>query len=166
MVLKWVIWRLQTENWHPLKGETERSSPLVLRDRKGHIRAIARTEYDKAKLTDYYHRHHSSKTLEKAVKGAELKERVRKLKERVRRQGFRFQMSIWGTARNKETGRKYYRRYEVFKADQWTPFEFGRIHKILNEHHLKSNAGVLVLHNNKLYTVKGDGLISNDGNKS
>jgi hypothetical protein len=166
MVLKWVIWRLQTESWPPLKGRVRRRKVLVLRDRKGHVRAVARTEFEKKKLTDYYHRHFASQRLEKALAGQRVKEHVRKLKQRVRRQGFRYQMSVWGTGRNKETREKFYRRYEVFKADQWTPFEFGRIHKILNEHHLKSNAGVLVLHNNKLYAVKGDELISNDGNKS
>ena len=165
MVLKWVIWRLQTESWPPLKGRKRRRKVLVLRDRKGHIRAVAKTKYEKAKLTEYYHRHFASQRLEKAVAGARLKEYVRKLKERVRRQGFRFQMSIWGTAHNRKTGERFYRRYEVFKADKWTHDEFAAIHKLLNEHPLKSRAGVLVYHNDKLYGIEGDVLITNDRGK-
>jgi hypothetical protein len=137
----------------------------VLRDRKGHIRAVAKTEYKKKKLTDYYHRRFASQRLEKALAGQRLKEHVRKLKERVRRQGFRFQMSIWGTAHNRKTGERFYRRYEVFKADKWTHDEFAAMHKLLNEHPLKSRAGILVFHENNLYGVQGDKLMNFDGDK-
>jgi hypothetical protein len=166
MVLKWVIWRLRTESWPPLKGRKGRSRPLVLRDRKGYFRKFARTRLKKLQLRAYYERNYSPIALEKASKAIQLKERVRRLKEKVRALGFRYQMSVWGIDHNETLGASEYRRYEVFRADQWTQDDFAKMHKRLNEHPLKSTAGVLVYHNNKLYTLENDGLIFNGKGKS
>jgi hypothetical protein len=166
LVLKSAVWRLQTENWPPLKGRKRRSHPLVLRDRKGHFRAFARTRLEVQQLRSYYERKYSPRALEAARKADRLKRRVRKLKEQVRRQGFTYQMSVWGVDHNTALDQREYRRYEVFKAKQWSQDEFAKMHKVLNEHPLKSTAGVLVLHNNKLYAVENDGLIFNEQDKS
>jgi hypothetical protein len=140
------------------RGSRRKQKVLTLRDRKGQIRAVARTESEQKDLRRYWNKHYGKQRLEVAVAGSRLKELVRKLKQEARDRGFTYQMSVWGMTTNTRTGEKNYRRYEIFKAEKWRGDEWAAVKDLLRDHPLKTRAGVFIYDSNKLYAFPEDGL--------
>ena len=72
------------------------------------------------RLRRRYKKYNEEHKLEQLLAVRRLKDHVRRIKANVRKRGFIKQLSIYGITRNKETGKRVYRRYEIFKAYPWT----------------------------------------------
>jgi hypothetical protein len=158
MVLKFKVWRLQWEKRGP-KGNRE---ILVLRDKKGRIRRCAKTGEDQALIRKWYERYNIAERLESLLATRKLKEHIRRVKQRVRKRGFTFQISFYGIWVDPTTGKRGYRRYEVFKAEKWRPDEVAFLHDFLRTHVPQSKAGVFIFHDNKLMVEPTDELTQFD----
>jgi hypothetical protein len=139
---------------------------LVLRDKSGKIREIARDDNDKARLTKWYEKYNMKERLERLLETRALKEHVRKVKQRIRRRGFTYQISLYGITKNPKTGVRQYRRYEIFKAYKWTPDEVGFMHDFFKSHVPVSKAGLFIYHEGKLYVDEKDELTKFGRNQS
>jgi uncharacterized protein YPO0396 len=158
MVLKFKVWRLQWEN----RGPKDNRRVLCLRDKKGILRKVAKTALEQSRLTKWYERYNIGERLENLVESRKLKEHIRKLKARIRRKGFKFQISLYGVWRNPRTGVRRYQRYEIFKATKWPPDEVAMIHDYFKTHVPENKAGVFVYHDQKLFIDDKDELTKLD----
>lgn len=109
-------------------------------------------------LRKWYEKYNMKERLDTLLATRKLKEHVRKVKARIRRRGFKYQMSFYGIWKNPANGERGYRRYEVFKAEKWTPDEVGFIHDFFKTHVPKSRAGLFVFHGGSLYADEKDGM--------
>jgi hypothetical protein len=153
MVLKFKVWRLQRE-WHIVKGG--KRQVLVLRDKAGHIRKIAKNPFEEFTITKWYQKYNIDARLEQLLAVRRLKEHIRNIKANVAKRGFTFQLSFYGITKNVKTEKRVYRRYEVFKAEKWKQLEVAAMHKLFKEHPPRSQAGVFIFHNRKLFVVGSD----------
>lgn len=153
MVLKFKVWRLQNELHNGKYG-------LVLRDKHGYIRKIAKTTEEETLLLKWYEKYSVGKRLEQLLAVRRLKDHVRRIKASVRKRGFIKQLSIYGISKNLDSGKRVYRRYEIFKATSYTQAEVKALHNVFNNmfrgNPVKSQAGVFIYHNDKLYVVESD----------
>jgi hypothetical protein len=109
---------------------------LVLRDEHGKVRVVAKDPCQERRIV----------TL-----GARVKVDPETCRSIVRR-GFKHTLICGGILRNRVTGEREYRRYQVFKADRWTRREVGRIYTFFERNVPKERIGFYVLHNGNLYT--------------
>ena len=163
MVLQFKVWRLQWERRGGRdKATGERMKILVLRDKDGKIRKIARNKTDQVRLESWYEKYNIGERLEKLLKSRKMKLHVRKIKDRIRKRGFTHQMSLYGIWVDPTTGERGYRRYEIFKAGKWTRDEVAFLHDFFKTHIPKSPAGVFVFHNGSLLVDEKDELTKFD----
>jgi hypothetical protein len=165
MVLKYKIWRL-AEEWRAWrlgrkhKGKKVKRRYLVLRDKQGINRKLIRADVDKKRLKAWYRKYHVQERLSQYLNLGRLKEHIRKMKAQARRQGFKFQISIYGITKNLNTGKRAYARYEIFKATPWTHDTVKAVHDFFRVHPPLSKSGVYVYHgnppNDKLYRFHND----------
>jgi hypothetical protein len=157
MVLKFKVWRLQPEKRvYTRKGKKKKYRVWCLRDKEGHIVRVARKPEDVYRLRKRYKKYNEEHKLEQLLAVRRLKDHVRRIKAGVRKRGFIKQLSIYGITKNKETGKRVYRRYEIFKAVQWTQQEVAAIHDFFKKSPPLSHAGIFIYHNDKLLIVEGD----------
>jgi hypothetical protein len=109
---------------------------LVLRDEHGKIRLVTKDPCQERKII----------TL-----GARIKLDPETCRSIMRR-GFKHSIVCGGIIRNRVTGEREYRRYQIFKAEKWTRREVGRTHTFFKRHLPKERIGFYVLHNGNLYT--------------
>lgn len=153
MVLKFKVWRLQRER-HRIGHEIK--NVFVLRDKHGYIRKIAKSREEEISLVKWFERYNVKARLDQLLAVRRLKEHVRRIKQNVRERGFTKQLSIYGITKNLDSGKRVYRRYEIFKADKWTQQEVTALHNFFKRSPPTSQAGVFIYHNNKLYVVGFD----------
>ena len=151
MVLKFKVWRLQRE-------KRKHGNVLVLRDKKGRVRKVAKTGIEKYQLTKWYEKYNMKEKLERLIVSVKLKENLKRVKRRIHRRGFRFQISMYGIFIHPKTKKREYRRYEIFKAYSWKPDEVAFLHDYLKTHVPESRAGIFVYHEGKLYVDEKDNL--------
>jgi len=108
---------------------------LVLRDEHGKIRAVAKDPCQERRII----------TL-----GARIKLDP-KTCQSIRRRGFKHSIICGGIRRNRVTGEREYCRWQIFKAEKWTRFEFGRTHTFFKRHPPKKRVGFYILHDGNLY---------------
>ena len=157
MVLKFKVWRLQKE-WQTYgrKKHRHRYHILRLRDKNGHIIKTAKTPEEIYRLKKRYEEYNEGAKLEQLLAVRRLKEHVRRIKQKVRARGFVKQLSIYGITKNKETKKRVYRRYEIFKAEKWTQQDVAAIHDFFKTSPPVSHAGIFIFYNDKLYVEEGD----------
>jgi hypothetical protein len=109
---------------------------LLLRDEHGKIRVAAKDPCQERKII----------TL-----GARVKLDPETCQSIMRR-GFKHSIISGGILRNRVTGEREYRRYQIFKAERWTRLEAGRMHTLFKRHVPKERIGFYILHNGNLYT--------------
>jgi hypothetical protein len=68
-------------------------------------------------------------------------------------------MVFWGIFRNPETGRREYRRTEVYKAFKWTRQEVARLYFFFKKQVSRSRGAVFAFHNDRLYLDEKDPLL-------
>lgn len=161
MVLKFKVWRLQKELVTvPFSKETGVKAHMemkyVLRDKHGYRRKVAKTPEEEFLLLKWYEKYNVGKRLEQLLAVRRLKDHVRRIKASVRKRGFTKQLSIYGITKNVETGKRVYRRYEIFKAYPYTQYEVAALHRLFRGNPPRSQAGVFIYHNDKLYVVESD----------
>lgn len=108
---------------------------LVLRDEHGKLRVVTKDPCQERKII----------TL-----GARIKVDPETCQSIMRR-GFKHSIICGGITRNRATGERQYRRYQIFKAEKWTRREVGRIYTFLKTHVPKERIGFYILHNGNLY---------------
>lgn len=111
---------------------------LVLRDEHGKIRLVTKDPCQERKIT----------TL-----GARIKLDPKTCRSIMRR-GFTHSIIHTGITRNRVTGERQYRRYQIFKADKWTRREVARTHTFFKRHLPKERIGFYILHDGNLYTIE------------
>jgi hypothetical protein len=151
LVLAFKVWRI---GWEKRKH----GKVLVLRDKTGRIRKVAHDKLEESRLNRWYEKYNMKERLETLLDNKKLKQHVKRVKRRIRRKGFTHQISLYGNHVNPRTGRKTYRRYEIFHDDKWTQDEVAFIHQWFKTHVPKSRAGVFVFYQNKLYVDEKDEL--------
>lgn len=157
MVLKFKVWRLQQERrTYHTKKKKKKYKVWCLRDKDGRIRKVARTPEAIYLLRKWYEAYNAESRLEQLLAVRKLKEHVRKIKQHVRARGFVKQLSIYGITKNQETGKRVYRRYEIFKAEKWTRQEVSSIHDFFKNSPPTSHAGIFIFFNNRFYVEEGD----------
>jgi hypothetical protein len=153
MVLRFKVYRLQREKLGRGKPANMR---LVLRDKNGKILHVCKNKEDEFILTSWYTRYNRRVALEQLLAVRKLKEHIRKVKAVVRSRGFTYQLSIYGMFKDPKIKRRFYCRYEVFKATKWTRGEFKALYRFFKNNKPKSAAGVFVYHNDQLYVWGAD----------
>ena len=155
------MWRLQEEQH--IRKVTENGKTflrhvpvLVRRDKDGHIRGIATTETDKKRARQWWEFYNVHERLETLLAVRKLKTHIRFVKRRIRKRGFTFQISTYGIYKDPQTGRRYYCRYEIFRADKWTQADVTAIHDIFKAHKPKSAAGCFIFHDGRLFIEPTD----------
>jgi hypothetical protein len=108
---------------------------LVLRDERGRIRVTSKDPCQERRIV----------TL-----GARVKVDPQVCRSIVKR-GFKHSLICGGILRNRVTGEREYRRYQVFKADKWTRREVGRMYTFFKRNVPVERIGFYVLHNGNLY---------------
>jgi hypothetical protein len=149
MVLKFKVWRIGQQKFGS-------KNYLTLRDKEGRIRKVAKTPEEECSILTWYEKYSVGKRLEQLLAVRRLKDHVRRIKANVRKRGFTKQLSVYGITKNEETKQRHYRRYEIFKAYPYTREEVSALHDLFHEHPPKSQAGVFIYHNDKLYVVESD----------
>jgi hypothetical protein len=129
---------------------------LVLRDRAGKIRKVAKGATEEAKLTAWFNKYGYAKRQLQFEASIRLKEHIRNVKAYVRKKGFIKQISMYGIFKDPETKKRIYCRYEVFKRTPWQAPEVKAVHTFLRGHKPKSASGVFIYNDNKLYCVASD----------
>lgn len=171
MVLQFKVWRLKNERYvtsysHVWKGKRKTNKRvsdtygyrLVLRDKSGRIRKVAYTKEDKLKLRQWYEKYNRQERFDQLFKAREINEQARKIKAKIRKRGFKHQISFYGLYKNPKTEKKEYHRYEVFKADPFTQADVKVLHDLFKKNVPKSPAGLYMWHNSKLYVDQEDTL--------
>jgi hypothetical protein len=153
MVLRFKVYRLQ---WEKLDRRKRANMRLVLRDKNGKILHVCKNKEDEFILTSWYTRYNRRVALEQLLAVRKLKEHIRKVKALVRSHGFTYQLSIYGMFKDPRIKKRFYCRYEVFKATKWTRDEFRAVHRFFKNNKPKSAAGVFVYHNDQLYVWGAD----------
>jgi hypothetical protein len=152
MVFQFKVWKIQWEN----RGPRTNRRVLCMRDRKGRLKKVAKTEDDQRKLRKWYEGYNIIERLETLIANRKLKAHITKIKEKVRARGFTHQMSLYGVFINPNNHKREYRRYEIFKAGKWLPDEVGFFHDYFLKHVPENKAGVFVFHNGKLFVDEED----------
>jgi hypothetical protein len=104
-----------------------------------------------AELKRLYRKYNVETRTEDLPASKKLRKKLALIVDKLKRRGFIYREICYGTTLDRKTGKRQYRRIEVFKATPWTRRERGRIHYFFKEHVAKSNLGIYVIHHNKLY---------------
>jgi hypothetical protein len=159
MVLKFKVWRLCYEHrGKKLKRRKRRKLVVCLRDKNGVLRKVAKDAYEQAKMETWYEKYNIKERLETLLATKELKEHVRRVKQRIRKRGFVHQISLYGISKDPKTSERTYRRYEIFKANKWFQDEVAFIHAFFKAHVPLSRAGCFIFHDGKLFVDGKDKL--------
>jgi len=102
---------------------------------------------------------HGGKFSRTLTEARRLKRYVATARQRMAARGFTFPLAISGVLRNRETGRREYRRIELYKASEWTRREVAWLHRFFKRHIPRSRGAVFAFHNNKLYLDEKDPLL-------
>lgn len=132
-----------------MKGRTMRV--LVLRDEHGALKRVAKSIPEQAELKRWYQIYNKRTRTEELPVSKKLRMKLTLVIGKLKKQGFVYRELCYGIVRDRRTGKREYRRMEVFKATPWTRRERFRIWSFFKEHVPKNNLGIYVIHQNKLY---------------
>lgn len=142
------VWRLETEkrqvDGHPVRV-------LVLRDQHGTVKRVAESYFEREEVKKWWRNYNRRIRIEDLPVSKRLRKKLTTIIEKLRREGFIYREISVGTTRNRKTGKREYKRIEVFKQTPWTRAEFFRIHEFFKKHIIKSNLGIFLVRDNKLY---------------
>lgn len=145
-------WRLQTEERHmKIKGKRRTITALVLRNEHGLVKRVAKSPSEQAELKRWYRNYNKTTRTEDLPASKTLRRKLGLIIGKLKKRGFIYRELCYGTTWNKKTGKREYKRMEVFKATPWTQRERGRIWYFFKAHMPKSNLGIYVIQQNKLY---------------
>ena len=153
MNLKLNVWRLQHEKRYvKVSGERQPITVLALRNPHDILRRAAREPSEQDKLKRLYRLYNWRTRTEDLPASKKLKKELHSVIEDLKKRGFIHPRICYGIAKNRKTGERQYKRAIILKATPWTRPERGCISDFFWEHIPKSNLGIYVYHNNKLYT--------------
>lgn len=149
MVLKFKVYRLRWEK----RGK---KLILVLRGKNGKFLRTYKTAIGQFRIQKWYIKYNREAGLEQLLAVRKLKEHVKGVKKQIRKHGFIYQISLYGIFKDPKTGKRFYCRYEVFKATKWDRHEVAGIHDFLKDNRPVSAAGCFVYHDDKLLVWNAD----------
>lgn len=150
--LKLNIWRLQSEKRYvKINGKGQSITVLALRNQHGILKGVTKDPSEQSELRKWYRKYNRTIKTEDLPTSKKLRKKLTLIIGDLRERGFIHREICFGTARNRKTGKHQYKRMEVLKATPWTRRERHRIWNFFKIHVPKSNLGIYVLHQNKLY---------------
>jgi hypothetical protein len=135
-----------------IKGERRAIRVLVLRDPHNKSRRVAKTQFEKATLVQWYADYNSLIKTEEIPFSKKLREKLGLIAGNLRERGFIHSFVCYGTTRDKKTNQPQYKRLEILKATPWGSSEIKLVNFFFKTHIPENNLAFYVYDNRKLYT--------------
>jgi hypothetical protein len=131
---------------------------VTVKNRDGNVRKSVSYNYDDDRLWAWCEDEDETERARRVVEARSLKRYMAKARQRMAARGFTHRIAFCGIYRNPETGRREYRRTEVYKAFKWTRQEVAFLYYFFKKHVSRSRGAVFAFHNDKLYVDEKDPL--------
>jgi hypothetical protein len=125
----------------------------------GNVQKSLSYNYDDDRLWAWCEDEDETERARRVIEARSLKRYMATARQRMAARGFTFPLTHWGIVRNPKTGRREYRRIEIYKRSEWTRREVVPLLYYFKRHLLPSRGAVFASHNNKLYLDEKDPLV-------
>jgi hypothetical protein len=132
---------------------------VTVKNRDGNVQKSTSYNYDDDRLWAWCEDEDERERARRVIEARWLKRYMATARQRMAARGFTFRLTISGILRNRETGRREYRRIELYKASKWRRQEVARLYFFFKRHIPRSRGAVFAFHNNSLYLDEKDPLV-------
>ena len=105
---------------------------------------------------DFWEKYNAKLKFEELPSSKALREKLASQRKWLMKQGFIYGHIWCGTTINRVTHERRYKHLVIFKATPWTAVEIVRMDSFFHRHIPKTDLGIFVFHNKKLYMYSPD----------